>query len=203
MNTQLQVFDFNGHALRIFQTDDGQSFYAVAKDATDILGYHSAKDGLRSVPDKHKGRHSVPTPGGNQEMLCVDESGLYRMILRSDKPEAEPFMEWVTSEVLPAIRKTGSYTASPALPSRDYEILKNKYIALLEQENARLKALESPPAVRFGQHRGWTPVQDQELLELKAQGLGYTAIGAKVGRSRENCRYRYNALMNQKAGESL
>ncbi len=111
MNTSLQTFDFNGHALRIFPTDDGQSFYAVAKDATDILGYQSAKDGLRSVPDKHKGRRSVPTLGGTQEMLCVDESGLYRLILRSDKPEAEPFMEWVTSEVLPSIRKTGQYNA--------------------------------------------------------------------------------------------
>lgn len=48
-------------------------------------------------------------------MLCVDEPGLYRLILRSDKPEAEPFMEWVTSEVLPALRKTGSYIAPDKL----------------------------------------------------------------------------------------
>ena len=113
MNTALQTFDFNGHALRVFPTDDGQSFYAVAKDATDILGYRDAATGLRSVPDKHKGTRSVRTPGGAQEMLCVDESGLYRLVLRSDKPEAEPLMELVTSEILPSIRKTGSYIANP------------------------------------------------------------------------------------------
>ncbi|MDD5276764.1 MAG: BRO family protein [Methylovulum sp.] len=111
MNTELQTFDFNGHVLRIFPTDDGQSFYAVAKDATDILGYQSAKDGLRRIPDKHKGRRLVPTPGGSQEMLCVAEPGLYRLILRSDKPEAEPLMELVTSSILPSIRKTGGYIA--------------------------------------------------------------------------------------------
>lgn len=65
MNTALQTFNFNGHAVRIFPTDDGQSFYAVAKDATDILGYRSANDGLRSVPDKHKGTQSVRTPWWN------------------------------------------------------------------------------------------------------------------------------------------
>lgn len=132
MNTTLQTFDFNGHSLRIFPTDDGQSFYAVAKDATDILGYRTANDGLRSVPDKHKGTHSVRTPGGNQEMLCIDESGLYRLILRSDKPEAEPFMEWVTDEILPSIRKTGSYTAHPL--GTTYQEL----ITAHQQENDRL-----------------------------------------------------------------
>jgi prophage antirepressor-like protein len=73
----LKTFDFNGHALRVFPTEDGQSFYAVAKDATDILGYPTAKDPLRRIPDNHKGARSVRTLGGIQKMLCVDEPGLY------------------------------------------------------------------------------------------------------------------------------
>jgi len=84
--------------------------------------------------------------------------------------------------------------------TRDYEALQHKYITLLEQDNARLKSTFSAPGVAFGQHRGWTAAQDAELLALKAEGLGYTAIGVRVGRSRENCRYRYNNLIAKQGG---
>ncbi len=118
MNTQLEpaVFQFHTHAVRVFPTDDGLSFVAVAKDVADILGYQTAKDFLRQVPESHKGRQRVPTPSGTQDMLVVDEAGLYRGVLRSNKPEAEPFMEWVTAEVLPSIRRTGAY-ARPSAPA--------------------------------------------------------------------------------------
>lgn len=109
MSHQLIPLPFGESSIRFFPTDNRLSFWVVAKDVTDALGYASAKDGLRLVPENHKGRHSVPTLGGIQDMLCVDEAGLYRLILRSKKPEAEPFMEWVTAEVLPSIRRTGIY----------------------------------------------------------------------------------------------
>jgi prophage antirepressor-like protein len=203
MNTQLQSFDFNDHALRIFPTDDGASFYAIAKDATDILGYRDATTGLRSVPDKHKGTRSVRTLGGTQEMLCVDESGLYRLILRSDKPEAEPFMDWVTSKVLPSIRKTGSYAEQPSHSHsallNEIDDLKNELLNLYRARHQAQAVPQNSVAVSGG-HRPWTTTQDQELLALKAEGHGWTAIGVKVGRSRENCRYRYNKLMAQQGG---
>lgn len=107
-------FNFNNHSLRIFPSDDGLSFWAVAKDVADILGHRDAFNATLPVPDAHKGTRKVSTPGGEQEMLCIDEAGLYRMILRSNKPEAEPFMEWITAEVLPAIRRTGSYQGKDA-----------------------------------------------------------------------------------------
>ncbi|MDD2764995.1 MAG: BRO family protein [Opitutaceae bacterium] len=110
----LSVFQFHTHSLRVFATDDGLSFVAVAKDVADVLGYATAKDFLRQVPDSHKGRQKVPTPSGEQEMLVVDEAGLYRGVLRSNKPEAEPFMEWITAEVLPSIRHTGGYVREGA-----------------------------------------------------------------------------------------
>lgn len=58
----------------------------------------------------------MDTPGGNQNMTIINESGLYKVILRSDKPEAKKFTRWVTHEVLPAIHKTGSYSVSPYKP---------------------------------------------------------------------------------------
>lgn len=162
MNTELQTFDFNGHALRIFPTDDGQSFYAVAKDATDILGYRTANDGLRSVPDKHKGTRSVRTPGGNQEMLCVDESGLYRLILRSDKPEAEPFMEWVTAEVLPSIRKTGSYGVSEQ--SQKLLDMQNR---LLDSQSAQIAYLQEQLSHSQAVAKGMQNIYDEEAAKVQ------------------------------------
>jgi prophage antirepressor-like protein len=109
MKAELIPFQFHTHQVRILPHEDGVSFWVVANDVTDILGYARGRNALRMIPDKHKGARSVSTHGGEQQMLCIDEAGLYRLVLRSDKPEAEPFMEWVTAEVLPSIRRTGSY----------------------------------------------------------------------------------------------
>lgn len=108
----LAEFKFHSHAVRVLPSDDGMGFWVVAKDVTDALGYGRARNALRPIPDHHKGARLVSTPGGDQQMLCVDEAGLYRLVLRSEKPEAEPFMEWITAEVLPSIRRTGGYARS-------------------------------------------------------------------------------------------
>lgn len=82
----------------------------VAKDVCDILDitWNGSKT-LAKVPDKHKGVVNFATPGGEQDLLCVSESGLYRLVMRSSKPEAEAFQDWITDEVLPSIRKHGAY----------------------------------------------------------------------------------------------
>ncbi|HEY8157096.1 MAG TPA: BRO family protein [Methylobacter sp.] len=199
----LQTFQLQSHQLTVITDEFGASWF-IAKEVAEILEYSDAEAMTRKLDDDEVQNLQIVGLGpdtGGQGVNIINESGLWSSVLRSANPEAKTVKKWLTSEVLPAIHKTGSYTTAPALPSRDYETLQNKYIALLEQENARLKALASPPVVRFGQHRCWTLAQDQELLELKAQGLGYTAIGAKVGRSRENCRYRYNVLMAKQGGE--
>jgi prophage antirepressor-like protein len=140
MNNKLIPFQFHTHQVRILPHEDGASFWVVAQDVTDALGYRMASDGLRRVPDKHKGTRSVRTPGGAQEMLCVDEPGLYRLVLRSDKPEAEPFMEWVTSEVLPSIRKTGGY-ALPA-PVKMVNMPEAEYAVLLDERDQLAASLD-------------------------------------------------------------
>jgi prophage antirepressor-like protein len=82
----------------------------VATDLAEILGYQSAKDMLRLLDeDERGGGHFLPTLGGVQEHSIINESGLYGVILRSNKPEAKAFRKWVTGEVLPAIRKQGFY----------------------------------------------------------------------------------------------
>lgn len=83
----------------------------VAGDIAEILGYREAKDMARNLDDDEKGAHIVPTLGGDQAVLIINESGLYSAILRSRRKEAKRFKKWVTSTVLPSIRQHGGYFA--------------------------------------------------------------------------------------------
>lgn len=103
-------FDFDGVNIRTFTRDD-QPWFVVA-DVADALGYDKVSNAVRILDDDEKGAHNVSTPGGKQKMVVCNESGLYSLILRSSKPEAKRFKKWVTSEVLPAIRRNGQYQAT-------------------------------------------------------------------------------------------
>ncbi|GEM_PF-5412363 len=101
-------FSYESKEIRVIQDQFGNPWW-VAKDVCDILGLGNVTNALVRIPDNHKGVNRIKTPGGTQKLNVVDEPGLYRLILRSDKPQAESFMEWVTADVLPSIRKTGKY----------------------------------------------------------------------------------------------
>ena len=105
---ELVAFDFESHPVRIVTGTDGQPHF-VAADICDALQIVEVHRSVARLDDDEKGRHIVTTPGGPQEMTVVNEAGLYNLILRSRKPEAKRFKRWVTHEVLPSIRKTGSY----------------------------------------------------------------------------------------------
>lgn len=104
---QIIPFQFEAREVRTLLIDDQPWF--VATDVAASLQYLTAKDMARNLDDDEKGRQIVPTLGGDQELLVINESGLYSAILRSRKPEAKRFKKWVTAEVLPAIRKHGRY----------------------------------------------------------------------------------------------
>ncbi|MCO7595073.1 MULTISPECIES: Bro-N domain-containing protein [Pseudomonas] len=106
-STNVIPFNFGKQQVRTLLINDQPWF--VAADVSSALLYAEAKDMTRNLDDDEKGRQIVPTPGGAQEMLVINESGLYSAILRSRKAEAKRFKKWVTSEVLPAIRKHGRY----------------------------------------------------------------------------------------------
>ena len=75
-----------------------------------MLDFCNTNDATRCLDDDEKGAHFMRTLGGDQQMSIINESGLYHLILLSKKPEAKKFRKWVTEEVLPALRKTGSYS---------------------------------------------------------------------------------------------
>lgn len=101
------VFAFHDHSVRIILRD-GEPWF-VATDVASALGYSSPKDAAEHLDADEKGSAITRTPGGEQKVTVINESGLYALVLRSRKPEARKFAKWVTSEVLPTIRKTGRY----------------------------------------------------------------------------------------------
>lgn len=85
----------------------------MAPDVAKILGFNYTLHMMRVVDGDEKGVHLMDTRGGKQKVSTLNESGLYAVIIRSDKPSAKRFRKWVTSEVLPSIRKTGHYQVQP------------------------------------------------------------------------------------------
>ena len=139
-SAKLQVFDFNEHAVRIIMRD-GQPWW-VAKDVCDILGLANAREAMKALDDDEKMTVRISdgtSPmGGNPNMNIVSESGLYTLIIRSNKPEAKKFRRWVTHEVLPSIRKTGSYNAA-----RNYKVSDIKAMQrMIEKPEYKLSDLE-------------------------------------------------------------
>jgi anti-repressor protein len=100
-------FSYQGRAVRTAGTPEEPLF--VAADVCAVLDIERTSDAISRLDADEKGAVSIRTPGGDQKMLAVTESGLYSLILMSRKPEAKAFKRWMTHEVLPAIRKTGRY----------------------------------------------------------------------------------------------
>lgn len=104
---EVTTFQYQSHQFRSLFIENEPWF--VAKDVCDVLGIGNVTMALEKIPEQHLALNSIEGKRGRYEVNTISEPGLYRLILRSNKPEAEPFIEWVTSEVLPQIRKTGSY----------------------------------------------------------------------------------------------
>ncbi len=128
MNNQIIPFSYDSTVVRVIK-DDSNNPWWVAKDVCDILGYSNSRKAINDhLDDDEKGVTDCYTRGGIQEMVTISESGLYALIIRSNKPEAKKFRKWVTGEVLPQIRKTGSYqyatTTSSLTPAQQRQAQK-------------------------------------------------------------------------------
>lgn len=131
-------FTYNSQQVRTI-IKDGEPWF-VAKDVCDILEIGNANMAAARLDDDEVSQTEViDSVGRLQNTNIINESGLYNLILRSDKPQAKPFRKWVTSEVLPSIRKTGSYSVKPVTA---LEALAQTVKVLQEQEQ-RVKQLES------------------------------------------------------------
>ena len=110
---QVVPYQFENQEVRVIRDGSGELLF-VAADVCAALDLPATHKAVARLDADEKGRNSIPTPGGSQEMTVVNESGLYNLILGSRKPKAKAFKRWVTHEVLPSIRRTGQYAAAQA-----------------------------------------------------------------------------------------
>lgn len=138
----LERFVFRGNQVRA-QIENGEPWW-VATDVCAVLELHAGR-ALARLDEDEKGMRSTHTPGGQQMLAYVNEPGLYSLVLGSRKPQAKDFKRWITHEVIPSIRKTGSYSVAPApaLPSnRDLALMVIAEADRADVAEAKVKELE-------------------------------------------------------------
>lgn len=144
MSTALQAFAFDDHLVRTVR--EGEETLWIVRDVCEVLGLGNVTEATKNLDDDELTSVILNSGGQNREMNAVTESGLYNLIFKSRKPEAKTFRRWVTHEVLPQIRKTGSYSRAGAiqkvledhsaqLPQRMVERLT---VALLEEQGVKI-----------------------------------------------------------------
>jgi prophage antirepressor-like protein len=116
---------------------EGEDFLFCAKDVCDILDLTHTTNALQSLDDDEKLNVKILHSGQHREMLCVTESGLYALIIRSNKPAARNFRKWITSEVLPSLRKYGVYSVDRKVMDRAEKRAEEKAVKLLLREIER------------------------------------------------------------------
>ena len=125
METKLTPFLFEGETLLRVEETDGKPKFALV-DLCKILEIGNSRQAASRLDDDEKGVITIDTLGGPQELTVVTESGLYSLVLTSRKPAAKRFKKWITSEVLPSLRRTGTYTLHPeatqeSLPNKPFD----------------------------------------------------------------------------------
>lgn len=140
-NYVTKEFLFNDQQVRTV-VRDGEPWF-VGKDVASILGYRDTADALKKHVDlEDKGVGEMPTPGGKQKVKIINESGLYSLIVSSKLPTAKAFKRWVTSEVLPTIRKHGAYMDTDIIEKSlaDPDFLIQLATTLKEEKQRRMEA---------------------------------------------------------------
>lgn len=190
---EVTPFSFEAKSLRSV-TRDGEPWF-VAADVCGMLGVSNGRDAVARLDGDERGVGLIDTPGGAQKMIVVDESGLYNLVLGSRKPEAKRFKKWVTSEVLPSIRKTGSYGSMPM----NYIAALEAFLISKKAEAAALASRDHAIATKalIGSKREATAmatasVAVREVARLRDE-LGFSARHATIGagHSRQLRRWPY------------
>jgi len=137
-----QSFSFDENIIRVVGTYDEPWF--VVKDICNILGIKNNRDVTAILPEKWKTEQLLQTKGGNQYTTIINESGLYKIIMRSNKAIAQKFQEAVCEDILPSIRKTGEFKLQKMLEEKNNEIksIEEENQKMLEEKDNEIKSIE-------------------------------------------------------------
>lgn len=143
------IFNFNEADVRIIVQPDGEALF-IAADVCAVLQLANVGQALARLDEDEKGDIILNDVSGRpQAMKYLTEPGLYALVLRSRKEEAKSFQRWVRHEVLPQIRKTGSYTQTPALPQTHVDAVRAYLVELEQGELLRKELAAAQPAIEF------------------------------------------------------
>ena len=157
-------------AIRTMSNEQGEPMFC-AKDVAEALGYNNPLKAVRNnVAHEDKGVNKMGTPGGNQQAIVINESGLYSLILSSKLDSARRFKRWVTSEVLPQIRKNGRYELEQqnrVLESRNalLEEITVQQKPLTDYARTILSSTQTVTITQIAQDYGFTAIRFNELLK--------------------------------------
>lgn len=182
MSNEIQRFDFKGESLRALTNMAGEPWF-VLKDCMSILDLGNPTETVKMFDDdEFSTTEVIDSIGRRQQAYIISEPGLYRLVMRSRKPEAKEFQRWVTHEVLPSIRKHGAYmtqqTLDKALTSPDFLI---QLATKLKEEQEKVKELE-PKAQALDD---FTNVEDRLLVRDAAKVLSNAGTPIKEKQLRE------------------
>jgi len=187
--TDLIEYDFNGVSIRVVMINDEPWF--VAKDVCDVLEYTNARKAIADHVDKEDVTNRyVPMFSNNYNL--INESGLFSLILSSKKPEAKTFKRWVTHEVLPQIRKTGSYINDKQLQNIQSGMLANIELIINQKLDKIISSKLSSDDVRKADETVHSMGYDKISHSEKIIIMRSIKHKAKVGP--EHCPERYNDL---------
>lgn len=160
----IQIFKYENNDVRTVEMN-GEPWF-VLKDVCVVLGLGTVSKVADRLDADEKGMNQIHTPGGMQDVTVINESGLYNVILRSDKPEAKPFRKWVTSDVLPSIRKNGGYIAGQEQLTPSELMAKALLVAnkTLAEREARISELTVQNAIMQPKAEYFDELVDRNLL---------------------------------------
>ncbi len=205
----MQITEFNSPEFQLRAITINNEPWFVAKQVCDALGHTNARMALQRLDNDEKGVRKVYTPGGEQEVNIINESGLYSLILRSNKPQAKAFKKWVTSEVLPSIRKSGSYILPDNKPTSDklelsaeqvanmlssltkgFEILAIEVGNLNKKLERKTKTRQSSQARAIHEYKSnlkeMEIAKDIEAIISNNPGINQTNLFKKLGKNRDD-----------------
>jgi anti-repressor protein len=226
MNELQKAFHYYGKVVRTVLKDEEVWF--VAKDVCDVLGISKHRDAISRLNERQRGSVKVDTLGGKQEVAAITESGVYKLVFRSKKPEAERFTDWVTEVVLQSIKKHGLYMTEGVLEKTindpDFmigllNVLKDEKqkrfvaestVSILTHVNKTYTATEIAKELGFRSATGLNKDLHQKKIQYKVNGTwvlcskyankGYVDIKQDV---RDNGKVIYNRHFTQIGREFL